>query len=640
MKTSNLNPRVARMFLSEQEKTKEITNSVEFTDARDVLIEAKECFEGLREARNKRRRHIRYAFGEKNGQWSDIMEGTSSKIEAEHISDQGKTPLQYNMILSSIQTIMGQYASVRNKPICTARDRDEQKLGEMITVAIEAAYSSNQLNSMDIENMLETLIAGISIGKVRYGFNPATQTTGIITENKNLTRMFFNQMEDPRNWDCYIIGEIHDMRMAEVYSNFGQGSRQRMNELHQIYSNCTRDKLGYQWGTLTNNRKELYDFLTPYDPHFCRVIEIWKLESALQYKCHDRLTGEYYWTPLNQGTNIARENKMRSEQASGFGIKPRLIEFTEEIHQYWYYRFMSPSGLVLKEGESPYWHGSHPYALRRYMGVDGAAHSFVEMMIDPQRMLNRNITLMDFILGSSSKGTLMVPEGMLKDTTLDEITCEYRKVGGVIVYKPDNSPNGGVPTEVSSRSSNVGVSEMVGLIRSLLPDLSGVHGALQGKQANSGTSGKLYQAEAEQAATNLVYIFETFKDYRVERDKKMMQLIQQYYEEPVYIGIVGKDYSEEAKMYNPKMVRNTDFDLAMSESANNGTLRQLANDYLFEMFKLGAITAENFLSNSAMPFADKVLQSIQSDRREAEQAQAALQQQGGVHPIQIQQPTA
>ena len=60
---------------------------------------------------------------------------------------------------------------------------------------------------------------------------------------------------------------------------------------------------------------------------------------------------------------------------------------------------------------------------------------------------------------------------------------EYKKVGGVIVYKPRiDLPDGGLPREIMSKSSSVGVSEMISLIRTLLPDTTGVRcGALQGK---------------------------------------------------------------------------------------------------------------------------------------------------------------
>jgi len=431
-------------------------------------------------------------------------------------------------------------------------------------------------------------------------------------------------MEDIRNWDGYLIGELHDMSLADVMANFGEGNARKWQELRAIYMNCNNEMLSYQYGNLTGSRKDTYDFLMPYDSKFCRVIEVWKLESQAQYKCHDTLTGEYYWTGLEQKANIDYENKKRTEQAKANGIMPRLIEFTRGIHQYWYYRFMSPTGEVLKEGESPYWHGSHPYVMRRFMGRDGSISSFVEMMIDGQRMLNRNLTQMDFIIGASAKGLLMIPEDTIPDGyTAKDFAEQWSKVGGYIVYKP-SKVSGAAPAEVSSASRSIGVSEMVGLVRSMLPDISGVHGALQGKQAQSGTSGKLYQAEAEQAATNLIYTFDVFKDFRTDRDLKIMKVLQQYKDDD---RMPSPKSSRDSVVYNAKMVKNADFLLSMSENTASINFRSMMNDYLMMLWKEGAMTAKTMLSLSSLPFRDSAIQAIEKDEKDIAQQQAQMPQQ-------------
>ena len=75
-----------------------VEDSVGFQRNNDVLLEAKECYDGLDVARAKRRRNRRYTFPGDIGQWSDPFEGDTSKTEAQHIAEQGKTPLQFNQI--------------------------------------------------------------------------------------------------------------------------------------------------------------------------------------------------------------------------------------------------------------------------------------------------------------------------------------------------------------------------------------------------------------------------------------------------------------------------------------------------------------------------------------------------------------
>lgn len=41
-----------------------------------------------------------------------------------------------------------------------------------------------------------------------------------------------------------------------------------------------------------------------------------------------------------------------------------LIKATWFVDDYWYFYYLSPFGDILREGETPYEHGSHPYVLK------------------------------------------------------------------------------------------------------------------------------------------------------------------------------------------------------------------------------------------------------------------------------------
>lgn len=630
------NRRIEKFISTNQEMTK-IKDSVGFAKGIDIITEARNCFDGLSLAREDRRRNRKYTFPKNNGQWSDPMEGNATITEAQHISNQGKTPLQYNMILPTVQTVLGQFRGNQTEPVCVARDREEQGIGEMMSIAVQYAYQLNDLWELDGNNLLEALISGTCFWKTTFGFIPALQKCDVKVELPNLTKMFFNPMDDPRNWDCTIIGQVYDTSIADIISNFSNGSRSRALEIKQLYAGCTDAKLGYMYGNLSTRRADAIDFFRPVDTTKCRVIEVWKMESKEKFWCHDTLEGDSYWTPIDQKANIEAVNNFRIQEAAKFGIEPKHIEYKWGIHQYWYFRYLTPTGEILSEGETPYWHGSHPYTLKRFSSIDGDVHSFVESMIDAQRMFNRSLTQLDFINGASAKGVLAIAEGTLTDNgqTTDDIASEYRKVGGVFMYKPRTDViGGGIPQEIISKSSNTSAAEMANLIRGLLPDLTGVHGALQGRQAQSGTSGRLYEAEVANSMTNLVDTFESYKSARTERDKKVMQVIQQYYTSPTYINIAGKQFSEASKWYDPRKVMNAEMDLSLSESTASVNYRTLMEGVMQEMWKSGAITIKNWLSNSSMPFADKLLQGIEVDEKALMEQQAAMG--GGMQP-QLQQ---
>ena len=106
-----------------------------------------------------------------------------------------------------------------------------------------------------------------------------------------------------------------------------------------------------------------------------------------------------------------------------------LIKATWFIDDYWYFYYLSPFGDILKEGETPYEHDSHPYVFKAYPLIDGEIHSFVSDVIDQQRYTNRLITLYDWIMRASAKGVLMMPEDCLPDgVSIDDIAESWTEL--------------------------------------------------------------------------------------------------------------------------------------------------------------------------------------------------------------------
>jgi hypothetical protein len=98
-----------------------------------------------------------------------------------------------------------------------------------------------------------------------------------------------------------------------------------------------------------------------------------------------------------------------------------------------------------------------------------------------------------------------------------------------------------------------------------------------------------------------------------------MKLVQQYYTEPKYINITGKGYKPTSMMYNPQTVKNTEFDLTITESSSTPAYRMVMNEFLLQLFQMGQLTLTEILENGSFPFADKLLQSIKDREEKAAQ---------------------
>ena len=113
---------------------------------------------------------------------------------------------------------------------------------------------------------------------------------------------------------------------------------------------------------------------------------------------------------------------------------------------------------------------------------------------------------------------------------------------------------------------------MLSLQMRLFEDISGVHGAIQGKAAQSGTPASLYAQQIQYSSTNLLDLFESFKTFREDRDIKIMKTIQQFYSDNRYLNLAGNSYGKEISTYTPEEVRNTEFDLSIAESLSTHSI--------------------------------------------------------------------
>ena len=623
-----LNPKLTRAKLSGVvSDPKSALKNFNGQTANDILLEAQRAWDGLYNARKERIRNRKYMFGD---QWSDQIQDpdniNATIREDEYIRRQGKVPLKQNLILRLVKSVMGQYRTNQTKPICVARDRKEQQLGEVMTAVLEYNHQINRMHVLDARGMMEFLLSGSIFMKDSYAWR--NDRKDIWTDMVNFNRVFFdNKMEDPRHFDCRFIGEIHDITFAELLGRFAT-NKNDIEVLKDIYARANDSSNIWDYAqNLSARRIDNISFFVATEPGMCRVIEIWRKESKQRYRCHDVLNGEYFKIEKNEAADVDVENMRRIEEGLAMGMMQQDIPLIEKewfVDDYWQYYYLSPFGHVLKTGETPYSHKSHPYSFTLYPFVDGEIHSFVGDVIDQQRYLNRLITLADFIMSSSAKGVLMVPEPALGKYTPEQFAEQWVKFNGVIVYKP--TPGVDMPKQVTANSTNIGIFEIVNLQLKFMEDISGVHGSMQGAAPSSGTAASLYAQQTANAVTNLVDVMDSFKAFREDRDTKKVKMITQFYTDKIMLNNISTGASK-IGIYDPDKVSDVEFDLSVQESTSTPLFRMMQNEMLMQLFQAGAISVEILLENGNFPNADGILQSIKSAKEQMQEQQSQMQQQ-------------
>ena len=599
-----------------------------------VLMEAQQYWDNMSRFRLDRERNKRYAYGD---QWKDVITVDGKQMtEEEYIKTQGNVPLKNNLIRRLVRNVLGVYRSQAKEPTCTARDRDEQKLGETMSTILQCNMQMNRMSEVYARSMEEFLISGMIVHRKWFGWR--NDKSDCWTDYVNPNNFFIdNNMRDFRGWDVGCIGEVHDVSFETLCGQFAE-SPEDYKKLSQIYAmarqkhylslNC--EKFGY-------SRIKNYDFLFTSDPSRCRVIEVWRKESKPRYRCHDYNNGDVFKIEIEDYEELVGSvNKSRIQKgvAAGMPIDDiPLIEAKWFMDDYWYFYYLTPFGHILREGETPYEHKSHPYVFKIYPFLDGETHSFVADVIDQQRYTNRLITLYDWIMRASAKGVLLFPEECLpKGMDINDIADEWSRFNGVIAIKTKGTAQ--IPQQIANNSTNIGISELLNIQLKFFEDISGVNGALQGKPGFSGMSASLYNQQTQNATTSLLDLLDSFSMFIIDAAYKDVKNMQQYYDSKRVFNIAGKNGAQIE--YDPKKIRDVEFDLSIVESTATPAYRQMANEFLMEIWRNGQISLQHLLQHGDFPFADELLQSLQSQQEQLERGE----QVDGISPqlmAQVQQ---
>lgn len=597
----------------------------------DVLAEAQMYWNNMYRFREDRERNKRYNYGD---QWKDnIKVDGKTMSEEEYIKSQGNVPLKNNLIRRLVNTVLGVYRQQAKEPICTARDRDEQKLGETMSTILQCNMQLNRMQDVYARTMEEFLISGLIVHRKWFGWR--NDKLDCWTDYVQPNNFFIDSnMRDFRGWDCSFIGEVHDISFETLCQKYAEGPED-CERFREIY-NWSHDKRSYntymqQFGySLSKN----LDFFVCGDASRCRVIEVWRKESKPRYRCHDYNNGDVYKIDVEDYKAMVEDvnaDRIRRGTAMGMSMDEiPLIKAKWFMDDYWYYYFLTPFGDILKEGETPYEHKSHPYVFKAYPFIDGEIHSFVNDVIDQQRYTNRLITLYDWIMRASAKGVLLFPEEcMPKGMDINDIADEWSRFNGVIAIKTKNVAQ--LPQQIANNSTNIGITELLNLQLKFFEEISGVNGALQGKPGWSGMSASLYSQQTQNATTSLLDLLESFSQFVIDAAYKDVKNMQQYYDTKRVFNIAGKSGAQIE--YDPKKIRDIEFDLSIIESTSTPAYRMMANDFLMEIWRSQQISLQQLLEHGDFPFADELLQSLKSQQEQLENGQTPE----GVSPEIMQQ---
>ncbi len=472
--------------------------------ARLVLEAAHNAWVRLAPMRARRRRYLRYTYGD---QWSDPAKGRDGEIttEGELATVGGRKPLTNNLIRRLVKTVVGRYrmGSDGNRTVEDAGTRgiDDDMAGE-------EWKRLNELDELDARTLEEFLISGVAVHHLSRERRVRGESVWVDAVSPD--DFFVNAIRDPRCHDMELVGRLLDLSMGEIVMRFARGDRARAVELRRLYASLQGASSVFGADTIGNSADGGGGSFFHAPAGRCRVVEVWTLECVERWRCHDPLSATLRLIDNRERDKVEKMNRSRRKE----GLP--VADMRWETCVIWHCRMLAPDGTVLDEYDSPLRGGAPPFAVKFYPLVDGDVHSLVEDVLDQQRYVNILITMMDRMMETAAKGVLLFPIGCKPDhITWRDIANRWADPGGIVPFKPFM---GAEPHQVVTPMADIGARDMLKTQIELFEDVSGVSAALMGKAAGAGVGVERYESEVRNAAVAVLDLLRTFSHFTKTRD--------------------------------------------------------------------------------------------------------------------------
>lgn len=599
-----------------------------------LLTRAEDAWMAQAETRKEWLRNLRYVRGD---QWSDYVEDENGErvLERNRIAARtGGVALQNNHLIKIVNTLMGIYSRSATMPVCFARQENADAKSQMMTRALKTNWDNNEMKDLLEGEFFQMIVGGTSIVKEVWAEQDGVDDS--YTYKVDLGHAFWEaEGTDPRHWDISMIGEFRDYTIGELAATFAE-SEYDYNQLLEIYKPYLS-----QLATIHKTRNDYSEgsWNYPMTTNLCRVYEIWTKEHKPGIRCKDIMNTEqplYHIDPRDL-PNIQAENERRIALGREQGIADDDIPLIEykgkglgyKIYEYWHYWALTPDGRILVDYDSPFEHGSHPYTIKMHLYANGRTTPFISCIIDQQRYINRLITLNDLLINSSIKNLKMIPKDLIpKGMSQREFARQAVELDGWVFYEPQNRMTNAEPKVITQNATNIGIHELLQVQLSSINDITNVHGALQGKAPNAGTSAQLYLMESQNATTSIATLLNKFSRFENNVARKKMKTIHQYYQEPRNISVEQSSGYVMFQTYDPKAVRDIDFDVKISEAAETPVSRMFTNKQLEEWAAAGWIDLHDVLTYGYYPNLEELKQRIAASKEMVEQANGGVPVQG------------
>ena len=485
----------------------------------------------------------------------------------EILQSQNRPTTTFNEIKPKIDKLVGLADQVRRVPTALPVNREDEALAELTNGSLKHFRYTQSISDKEMDCFEHTVKSGRSflyyyIDRANP-FEPEIKVIRIAGRDVLIDPNFVGYNLDEAEYVA-VSRWFKEESILAHWPEFSASDVRMMETSTSTYTPSYFDEL-----------KELY-----------RLVEVY-------YKVPERVV--WFFNPLtNKHEHLSRKEWKKFKKAIESGVTlpdGRTIDevplAVESVKNTVHYAIFS-GGVLLESGKSPYNYEGYPIVLYGAYKNEDENRWFgaTTMMKDPQVSLNTMRRQLSHLLQTSPKGILMHEVGAILN--IDEYDTRSAEPNFRMEFARDSLAR-------AKFSDQPQISNIYGILdgtfQQSMKDVSGIQDPLMGKQTSSREPGVTARLRLESNIAVLYILLRNFRMSRIQGEKVLLSLVQQYVKTPRVIRIDGEKGVELLDMntnFNPQVEGFNDisagkFDLVIDEAAENATMRREIAQMLMDL---------------------------------------------------------
>ena len=531
------------------------------------------------------------------------------------LDEQGRPALTLNMVLSTINAILGEQMERKMEVRYSPRRDGSEEVAFELNMLTRAILQAN--NYDDLEDMVfaDGVIGGRGYYDIRISYDKNLFGDIEISQEDPVDVIPDPEAKDmdPRTWSRCFISRW--MTPDEIAIEYGEDKAELLRKLVDNNSISDPDDLEYYTQTFAGNDDMLGESRTL---RRVRVIEhqYYALTKALHWV--DTESGDFRMVPFH----IKEEEAQAFADQHGLALmkrSTRRLRMTVSADQVLLYDDWSPYRTFTIVPFFPYFRRGNPFGV-------------VENLLSPQELLNKTSSQELHIVNTTANSGWIVEEGSL--VNMDETDLEQRgaETGLVLVTKRTSER----PEKITPNQIPAGIDRISMKAAQTIRDVSAISTSMLGL-ASEDVSGRAQQTQVAQGQVQVGVVLKNLKRCRRIVAEKILELVQDFYTDTRFYK-VAVDNEILGKQEEERFINGVS---ANGEILNDVTRGQYNADVTFAPVSGSAAEVQfneaRLLRELGVGIPDYVLVQYSQLRNKQDLAELLKAQQGYAEPTPEQQ---